>query len=1209
MAEATVNSPAPRKRRSFLRIIALIVGILILLVVVTYFVGTSSAFLKAVILPKAGKSLNAQITVSDASISPFSQVVLKNLKIQTTGSEPLVSAPEVRLRYSLMDIIRKHINIDEVTLVSPTVVLIENPDGSSNLDPILNSQKKSEEPAKPSAPSQPLQINIKKVALTDATVRQVKLYKGPNRDTTELSHVNFDLENLQNGQTAKLTLGADIKMENNPPAPAASGVLQAKLTGNFTLALTTDLKPGSVQGNSRLEVSRAEGSLAQAASLAASLNCDITPTDIKQVALRFEKSGASLGQVLVTGPFSLEKNEGRVSVQVFGIDKNLLNVAGSASGVDFGPTTIQSTNTIEIANAGKNVNVSGEFSLAQLQITLTNTTTPPLNLSANYEVAVNLAASNATLRTFTVSGTQKGNQLLHGELTSPMAIAWGAANSTVADSTLSFVISHLDLADWKAFAGAFAPAGDFNMKLQLLSQQAGKQLTFDLSSDINNLTAGSGSNQITQAAVNLQVKGKATDLNQFEMSDYKLAISRQNQSLLTVSGSGTYDKSNQVADVQVRTEVLVAKLLQALPRGDIKASSGTLTATAHVTQKKSDQNVKGNLALSDLSAQVGSNVFQNFGITADLDLGITANQVQIRTFAGKLTQSNKDGGAFELSGTYGLSNRVAQLTAKLNGFNENGLRTFLEPMLADKKLTSVAINGHASVQYDPNLASSIKADLQMTNLVVSDPKGQFPAKPLEARCQLDASIKNQVTDIRQAQLALTPTSRATNSIGLTGQVDMTRTNAITGNLKLAADALDLTSYYDLFGGQNKTAPARSQPTSQPAPATSSATANEGSQTNQLPLKNFTVDASIHKLYLREVEVSDFQLTTKIDGGHIVVNPCKLTLNGAPMQANVDLDMGVPGYKYGLTFNAQSVPLTPLVNTFQPERKGQLGGTFTAQAKIDGVGTSGESLQKNLTGQFDMGSTNLNLSVVDVKSPVIKTIVNVVATIPELLRNPEGAVGSLLQGLTGQSKGSLTDELTKSPINSIIARGNVASGKVNLQQALIQSPAFTAEAVGTVTLAAVLTNSSINIPVAVSLSQSIARRINLVSADTPTNAAYVKLPNFVTETGTIGEPKAQVNKLALLSLAAKGIGGALPIGGTAGNLIQGLGALGGNAGSGTNAASSSNKVGGLLQGLGGLLGGKPQPTNSPSQPSQQPTNQPPQNQPVNNLLNDLFKPKK
>jgi hypothetical protein len=257
----------------------------------------------------------------------------------------------------------------------------------------------------------------------------------------------------------------------------------------------------------------------------------------------------------------------------------------------------------------------------------------------------------------------------------------------------------------------------------------------------------------------------------------------------------------------------------------------------------------------------------------------------------------------------------------------------------------------------------------------------------------------------------------------------------------------------------------------------------------------------------------------------------------------------------------------------------------------------------------MGSTNLNLSVVDVKSPVIKTIVNVVATIPELLRNPEGAVGSLLQGLTGQSKGSLTDELTKSPINSIIARGNVASGKVNLQQALIQSPAFTAEAVGTVTLAAVLTNSSINIPVAVSLSQSIARRINLVSADTPTNAAYVKLPNFVTETGTIGEPKAQVNKLALLSLAAKGIGGALPIGGTAGNLIQGLGALGGNAGSGTNAASSSNKVGGLLQGLGGLLGGKPQPTNSPSQPSQQPTNQPPQNQPVNNLLNDLFKPKK
>src|SRR5581483_1037777 len=456
-----------------------------------------------------------------ASISPFSQVVLRDLKVQTTGTEPLVTAPEVRLRYSLMDIIGGHINVDEVTLSSPTVVLVQNPDGTSNLDPILQSQKKEEKPSKPSAPSKPLQINVKKIALTEATIRQVKLYRGNNRDVTELSHVNLNIDNLQNGQTAKIALGAQINMENNPPAPGTNGVLEAKADGSFSLALASDLKPGSIQGNTKIEVSRAEGSLAEAATLSANLDCDVTPTDIKQVALRFQKAGTALGELHVAGPFNLEKTEGQINIELLNVDKNLLNVAGAASGIDFGPTTVNSTNTVQLSNGGKNIAASGQFVLHQFQLTRTNQTTPPLDLSASYDVVVDHAANSAVIRTFDLSGTQKGKQLLKGGLTSPMTIPLGDVTNGVGDSALNITLTHLDLADWKPFAGDFAPAGDVNMKLQLLSQQAGKALTFELSSEINNLTAGSGSNQITRATVTLQVKGKANNFDQFDLSDYK----------------------------------------------------------------------------------------------------------------------------------------------------------------------------------------------------------------------------------------------------------------------------------------------------------------------------------------------------------------------------------------------------------------------------------------------------------------------------------------------------------------------------------------------------------------------------------------------------------------------------------------------------------------------------------------------------------------
>src|SRR5215471_11834442 len=112
MADVTKTAatpPAPRKRRRWLRAIVWIVSILILLLIVVYFVGTSSAFFKAVILPRVSAALNAKVTVSDASISPFSQVLLRNLKVETTGTEPLATVAEVRLRYSLMDIIRGNI--------------------------------------------------------------------------------------------------------------------------------------------------------------------------------------------------------------------------------------------------------------------------------------------------------------------------------------------------------------------------------------------------------------------------------------------------------------------------------------------------------------------------------------------------------------------------------------------------------------------------------------------------------------------------------------------------------------------------------------------------------------------------------------------------------------------------------------------------------------------------------------------------------------------------------------------------------------------------------------------------------------------------------------------------------------------------------------------------------------------------------------------
>lgn len=1218
MADATTTAatpPAPRKRRRWLKITGWVLGVLIVLVVVVYFVATSSAFFKGVILPKVSAALNAKVTVSDASISPFSQVVLRNLKVETTGSEPLATVAEVRARYSLMDIIRGNIHVDELTVSGPTINVVTNTaDKTSNLDPILKAQKATP-PAKPTPsakPSKPPKVDIKKIALTDCTVRYVTLYTNGYKDSAEISHLNIGVDNVQNGQTGKLTIGADINMKNNPPT-GTNGMLQANLKGGFTFALTSDLKPASIQGDTQLQVGQAAGAFAEASSLQAALDCNITPTEIKQVALQFQKGSTPLGKLLVSGPFSMEKNEGHVSVQLLDVDRNLLNLAGASSGLDFGPTRISSTNQIELAKGGSMITAAGQFNLAQFQVTRAQQTTPPLDLHADYNVTVDSAASNAVLRAFTLAGMQKGRQLIQGQLAQPMTFSWGGGASAVGDSSLTLSVSHLDLADWKPFIGDSASSGDVNLKLQLLSQQAGKQLSFDVNSDINNLTAKAGSNQITQAAITFSLRGQAVDMKQFTFPEYKLQIARQNQPLVTASGNGTYDKVSGNADVQLGGQVLLARLLQAMPQPDMNISSGTAELKLHVVQSKlnaneSAQAITGTMALNDFTGSIGSNSFRSFNTTADLDVRATPQQIQIQKISGKIGEGQSSGGSFELSGVYGMSNHAAQLTAKLADFNQSGLRPFLEPMLGDKKLTSVALNANAAVQYDPQAASTVKADLQVTNLVVNDPKGQIPATPLEMKMGLDAAMNKAVTDVRQCQLSLTPTARGTNQLQLTAHIDQSQTNAMQGNVKIAADSLDLTTYYDLFGGgQNK--PTAGQPTpANPQPTTPSSSTPAGPEqepaAKQLPFSNFTVEMDIGQLFLHEVAITNLQIVSKLDSTKVTLDPCKLSINGAPVNTTLNLDTSVPGYKYAWVLNANAVPLAPLVNSFQPDRKGILSGTMTAQANINGAGVTGASLQKTLTGKFDIGSTNLNLSVDNIQGKsastrMLKFLLDTIAMIPELAQNPAGGASSLISSLVpghgAASNGGLSGDMKKSPINSIVLHGTAGSGRVDLQQAMVQSPAFETQVTGTVTLAPVLTNSAINFPVSIWLEQGVAQRIKMTGT---AEGGYIKLPDFLTMIGTVGNPQRKINYVALGGTLLQGFGGKT---GQTGSAIQNLGnLLGGNKNAPANQTPNQpkNGSGNIIQGLGGILGGGSS-TNKPG------TNQ----SPAGNIFNQLLGPKK
>jgi hypothetical protein len=994
----TTSNPAPKKRGGWLRKLIWAAGGLLVFLVVIYFVATSSAFFKGVILPRVGKALDADVTVADAQISPFSRVRLTELKVQPHGGEPLLAVQEIRASYSLWRIIGGNIFVSEVAIESPVITVTQNADGTSNLDPLTKKPAPAPKPAPASSSSKPPQIDIRKVALNNATVRLVKIYPNGGRDVTEVTGLNFTLADLKNGQAGKIELAAALAVAKAAQTNTAAAALKAGVKGAFDFALTPDLKFASAKGNTTFSVEQATGPLAQFNSLAAKFDCELTATELKTLALRLTKADAVLAEIHASGPFDTAKSEGKIRLEVGAIDQKALNLFGAASGMDFGTTTISSTNDIEFSRGGSLISAAGRLDLARFQVTRLGQTSPTLDLHGDYNVTVDQAASSAVLKMLNLTGTQNSQPLLASKLSSPMTIGWGSASSAVGDAALDLIVTNLNLADWKSFTGEAGPGGIVGLTAKLTSQKSGKQLTFVLDTRVENLATGSGSARVNQGNLQLQAAGSAADLKTFKLDSYQLDLTRQGQPVLKVSGNGTFDSGTQDADFQINLQTALAKLL-VLP--EPSPANDAIALQARVTNK---QNV-------------------------------------------------------------------------------------------------ITVNG---------------------------------------------------------QLALSPTARAKNELKLDGTVNLTIAAAITGNVKLTAEALDLTSYYDLLSGiktdTNKTPTTASSTTVASDP-------NREPDAIKLPLKNFVFDLNIGRLFLREVDIANWQTTALIDGGHVLIKPCQLTLNRAPVKATVDLNLGVPGYIYDVSFNASAIPLAPLVNSFVPDRKGQIAGTTTASAQIKGAGVTGASLQKNLAGQFAFATTNMNLSIANVRSPLINSVINVVIAIPDLLRNPVTTLGGLFGGT---QKSGWADQLTAAPIDVIALNAEAGSGKVQLTQAEVRSAVFQVLAAGDVTLSPILTNSAILVPVQIKLARAAAIQAGLAGSDAPTNVVYIALPDFLKLKGTVGNPKTDLDKTALLLIAAKAGGGlAGQIGGVAGeksksvlNAVESL--LGPKTPASTNSAATTNK---------------------------------------------------
>ncbi|MCW5558188.1 MAG: hypothetical protein KIT22_10205, partial [Verrucomicrobiae bacterium] len=363
----------------------------------------------------------------------------------------------------------------------------------------------------------------------------------------------------------------------------------------------------------------------------------------------------------------------------------------------------------------------------------------------------------------------------------------------------------------------------------------------------------------------------------------------------------------------------------------------------------------------------------------------------------------------------------------------------------------------------------------------------------EARVDLTAGIQNARVEIPRLTLALPRTPKAANELLITGNLQWATHRQISGKLSATSAGLDLTPMAELFA-----APSESGAAAPAAPSTANAS-TIGGEPLKWPVGRIEWDSRLDALHLREIAISNWITHAEVTADRIQVAPSQLTLNGAPVSAEADLQLGVPGHVYDLKASAAGVPLRPLASVVSPTDLADLTGTLDAVVDLKGLSPLGSALRKNLAGTAALSATNLNYRIAELKSPLMRLLVT---TLASSLRLPS---------------------ISESPLRAMEARMTAGQGLVAVDSASVSSDAFLAATRGEVRLADRLEDSSVQFPVTVSL---------------PKDDAWTSLPSFLAIKGTLGNPRPDVDAL--------GVARALPqLPGAAGELgARGVEKLGG-----------------------------------------------------------------
>ncbi|MBN1899749.1 AsmA family protein [Candidatus Sumerlaeota bacterium] len=969
------NSPEkPKKKRRWIKILAIAFGALIVLLIIGFVYISSAHFYRHIVFPMAGKKIHREIRAERIRIRPLSRVELGNFTITNPGNPkepPLVKLGGLVMNYKGSSFLKGAPQIASISVLSPEANLVLYADGKTNLDGMMTAEAKPQ-PAKPQPgqkPPEPMKLPdfaMKLLEVSKGNVRVTQLdNKGNLIRNVSLENIGFKMTDMQPDKNAHMSFSMNLNMED---VPAKSKIDRAEIQSSSSLFFSKDLSKLNMGGNLSLNNfdGTFQGSRMDGYSMIADVKLakDKDAFDLEPFSIRFEHKNQTAASMEAAGSYDQKKGEGQFNLDVKNIDKKLLNLIGAYAGnIDFRNTAMTYKGDVKIADQNAKVEISGALDVKRFSVLAPQYLPKPteeMDFSFHHKMVMDNKSQVLSIPTMQIKAVQKGKDVVNGNLEQPLTLDLSGAGKSAPSAPpiqYSLQVNKFDLAPFFALAplpeGTLIGSADVNSNITINFKDNGKSISVNGDASLDNFSGKVMNNNVPSTDFSLKTDVTVADFNKVDIKTMDFSILRKNGpqsqgkikgSLDIAAGSGTINLESLLFDLMT--------VQPFMPPDPVLLKSGKINAKAAIKLSKQfsvfDVNSAADITGFGCEMKSGDvitrlNMDFSYSLNMNYDL---AGKLEIGDFKTAVKSEGKEAGDVSLKGNIDLNQGKGALNLSAKGINQNAFNPFLTPYIKDMEMTSLKMDMEQQIQMSHGFQNiQVNGETSAADLKIKQGQSDL-LPPLVLGLKNNLGYQPSKLTIGELALKAHPPDKPVETILLTGDLVMGEKGDMKSTMKIQSDQITIDHFLPPEPAGEAKAPAPKTTAPAPQPVLK--------ELEPLDLNFFTLDGDVNikKMLFRDVVFSDLYADINMAQSTLDYPTVTMKINNAPVNAKGYVKMNVPGWEYYVNSNLENLDVKPLVDSFSPEYKDQITGTAFFKMDVKGRGTLPENLQKHLKGTIN-----------------------------------------------------------------------------------------------------------------------------------------------------------------------------------------------------------------------------------------------------------------